>query len=169
MSDIDKAVTRRAGLVSLGTLASRILGLVRESVIAAYFPKEVIDAYQVAFMIPNSFRRLTAEGSFSISVTSVFSKVWSGGDLAESQKFVRATLGFALMFLLALTVIGVLGAEGLAWAAGRGFAQHPEKFELATDLTRAMFPYVLFISLTALATLFRSRKRPDDSGDTGGR
>ncbi len=150
-SETSKAVTRRAGIVSLGTLASRILGLVRESVIAAYFPKEVIDAYQVAFMIPNSFRRLTAEGSFSISVTSVFSKVWSGGDLAESQKFVRATLGFALMFLLALTVVGVLGAEGLAWAAGRGFAQHREKFELATDLTRTMFPYVLFISLTALA------------------
>ena len=151
MSDNSKAVTRRAGIVGAGTLASRILGLVRESVIAAYFPKEAIDAYQVAFMIPNSFRRLTAEGSFSISVTSVFSKIWAGDDLDESRRFVRATLGFALMFLLALTGLGVLGAEGLAWAAGRGFTEHPEKFALATDLTRTMFPYVLFISLTALS------------------
>jgi putative peptidoglycan lipid II flippase len=151
MGETERAVTRRAGIVGLGTLASRILGLVRESVIAAYFPKEAIDAYQVAFMIPNSFRRLTAEGSFSVSVTSVFSKVWSRGDLDASQRFVRATLGFALMFLTALVGIGMLGGEELAWLAGRGFAEHPEKFALATDLTRAMFPYVLLVSLTALA------------------
>lgn len=151
MGETERAVTRRAGIVGLGTMASRILGLVRESVIAAYFPKEAIDAYQVAFMIPNSFRRLTAEGSFSISVTSVLSKVLSKGDLAESQRFVRATLGFALMFLTALVGIGMFGAEWLAWLAGRGFAAHPEKFVLATDLTRAMFPYVLLVSLTALA------------------
>ena len=71
MGETERAVTKRAGIVGLGTLASRILGLVRESVIAACFPKEAIDAYQVAFMIPNSFRRLTAEGSFSVSVTSL--------------------------------------------------------------------------------------------------
>lgn len=151
MGDTNRAITRRAGIVGAGTLASRMLGLVRESVIAAYFPKEAIDAYQVAFMIPNSFRRLTAEGSFSISVTSVFSKIWAGDDLAESQRFVRSTLGFALMFLTALTGLGVFGAQWLTMAAGSGFVQHPDKFALAVDLTRTMFPYVLFISLTALA------------------
>jgi len=151
MGDTERDVTRRAGIVGLGTMASRVLGLVRESVIAAYFPTEAIDAYQVAFMIPNSFRRLTAEGSFSISVTSVFSKVWAEGDLAESQRFVRATLGFALMFLTALVGIGMFGAEWMAWLAGRGFATDPEKFALATGLTRWMFPYVLLVSLTALA------------------
>ena len=72
-----KTVAKRAGIVSAGTMSSRILGLVRESVIAAYFPKEAIDAYQVAFMIPNSFRRLTAEGAFSISLVTVFSKIWN--------------------------------------------------------------------------------------------
>ncbi|MBW2276247.1 MAG: murein biosynthesis integral membrane protein MurJ [Deltaproteobacteria bacterium] len=151
MGETERTVTRRAGIVGLGTMASRILGLVRESVIAAYFPKEAIDAYQVAFMIPNSFRRLTAEGSFSISVTTVFSKIWSKDELAESQRFVRATLGFALMFLTALVGIGMYGADGMAWLAGRGFASDPEKFALAADLTRTMFPYVLLVSLTALA------------------
>jgi putative peptidoglycan lipid II flippase len=146
-----QSITRRAGIVGAGTLASRVLGLVRESVIAAYFPKEAIDAYQVAFMIPNSFRRLTAEGSFSISVTSVFSKIWTGEDFDESRRFVRATLGFSLIFLLALTGLGVLGARALAWAAGSGFVEHPEKFAMAVSMTRLMFPYVLFVSLTALA------------------
>ena len=106
MSETNRSVTRRAGIVGAGTLASRILGLVRESVIAAYFPKEAIDAYQVAFMIPNSFRRLTAEGSFSISVTSVFSKTWAEGDLEQSRRFVGAVFGFAMIFLGVLTAAG---------------------------------------------------------------
>jgi putative peptidoglycan lipid II flippase len=151
MNDGNRAVTRRAGVVGIGTLASRITGLVRDSVIAAYFPKEAIDAFQVAFMIPNSFRRLTAEGSFSISVTSVFSKTWAKGDLEESQRFVRATAGFAILFLTLVTIAGMAGAQGLAWAAGSGFAKHPDKYALAISLTRWMFPYVLFVSLTAFA------------------
>jgi putative peptidoglycan lipid II flippase len=151
MSETSRAVTRRAGIVGAGTLASRVLGLVRESVLAAWFPKEAIDAFQVAFMIPNSFRRLTAEGSFSISVTTVFSKTWDTGDLEASRRFVSVTFGFALVFLAALTAAGLLGAEGLTWLAGAGFAEHPGKFELAVDLTRTMFPYVLLVSLTALA------------------
>ncbi len=151
MNESNKTLTRRAGIVGLGTLASRVLGLVRESVIAAYFPTAVVDAYLIAFMIPNSFRRLTAEGAFSISVTSVFSKTWSRGDLEASRAFVRAVLGFSLVFLAALTVAGVLGAPGLTWLAGRGFEQYPEKFALAVSLTRLMFPYVFLVSLMALA------------------
>jgi putative peptidoglycan lipid II flippase len=151
MGETQKAVTRRAGIVGLGTLASRILGLVRESVIAAYFPKEAIDAFMVAFMLPNMFRRLTAEGAFSISVVSVFSKIWSKGDLAASRLFTRAVFGFALLFLLALTAFGVLGAEWLTLLAGSGFTEHPQKIELAVSLTRFMFPYILFISLTSVA------------------
>ncbi len=151
MGDTHKKVTKRAGIVSLGTLASRILGLVREAVIAAYFPKEVVDAYQTAFMIPNVFRRLTAEGSFSISVVSVFSKIWAEGDHDASRRFARSVFGFALVFLTVLTFVGVLGAEGFTWmAAGSGVGQQ-EKFALATELTRAMFPYILFISLTAIS------------------
>ncbi len=151
MDDAQKAVTRRAGIVGLGTLASRVLGLVRESVIVAFFPKEAVDAFQTAFMIPNTFRRLTAEGSFSISVVSVFSKIWDKEDLDASRSFVRAVLGFALIFLTALTGFGVWGAEMLTWAASWGSGGHVEKFEMATSLTRLMFPYVLLVSLTALA------------------
>jgi len=151
MGDTQKAVTRRAGIVGLGTLSSRVLGLVRESVIAAFFPKETIDAFMVAFMLPNLFRRLTAEGAFSISVVSVFSKIWSKGDRDASRDFASKVYGFALLFLIGLTILGVLGAEQLTWLAGGGFKAHPAKFALATELTRFMFPYIFFISLTSLA------------------
>ena len=151
MSTQKKAVAKRAGIVSAGTMFSRVLGLVRESVIAALFPKDAIDAYQVAFMIPNSFRRLTAEGSFSISLTSVFTKLWNEGDLNQSQRFVRSLYGFSLLFLTALTFLGVFGAQWLTLAAGAGFVENAEKFALATSLTRVMFPYIFFISLTAVA------------------
>ncbi|MBN2342502.1 MAG: murein biosynthesis integral membrane protein MurJ [Deltaproteobacteria bacterium] len=151
MNDSGKTVTRRAGIVGAGTMSSRVLGLVRESVIAAYFPKEAIDAYQVAFMLPNSFRRLTAEGSFSISLTTVFTKLWQQDDLRQSREFVASVYGFGLLFLTVLTVAGVAGAYWLTLGAGNGFVDNPEKFALAVSLTRTMFPYIFFISLTAIA------------------
>ncbi|MDD5306992.1 MAG: murein biosynthesis integral membrane protein MurJ [Deltaproteobacteria bacterium] len=151
MGETERAVTRRAGIVGLGTLASRILGLVRDSVIAALFDKQATDAFWVAFVIPNSFRRLTAEGAFSISVVSVFSKTWAKGDLEEARRFVAVTSGFSILVLGALTAAGMLGAQGLTWLAGQGFSDDPVKFSLAVSLTRSMFPYMLLISLTALA------------------
>lgn len=151
MNNTNKTVTKRAGIIGAGTMSSRVLGLVRESVIAAYFPKEAIDAYQVAFMLPNSFRRLTAEGSFSISLTTVFTKLWQEGDLTRSREFVASVYGFALLFLGILTVLGVFGAHWLTLAAASGFSDNPEKFSLAISLTRTMFPYIFFISLTATA------------------
>ncbi|MBN2802800.1 MAG: murein biosynthesis integral membrane protein MurJ [Deltaproteobacteria bacterium] len=151
MNETGKKVTKRAGIVSAGTLLSRILGLVRESVIAAWFPKEAIDAYQIAFMLPNSFRRLTAEGSFSISVTTVFSKIWQNNDIERSREFASRVYGFSILFLAFLTIAGVFGAKWLTLIAGPGFADNPEKFQLAINLTGVMFPYIFFISLTALA------------------
>ncbi len=151
MGETQNTVTRRAGIVGLWTLASRVLGLVRESVLAAFFPTEVIDAFQVAFMIPNSFRRLTAEGAFSPAVISVFSKTWTTGDLEASQRFVRAVLGFSLVFLLALAVFGTIWAEEITRVVGGGFVEHPEKFTLAVKLTQLMFPYIMLVSIVALA------------------
>ncbi len=151
MGKTSQNVTRRAGVVGASTLASRILGLVRESVVVAMFPKEMVDVFQTAFLIPNTFRRLTGEGAFSPAVVSVFSKIWADGDLTASRRFVRAVLGFALIFLTVLTAVGVSGAEGLTWLASWGSAGHSEKFAVATSLTRIMFPYVLLISLTAMA------------------
>ncbi len=141
----------KAGVVGASTLASRILGLVREAVVVAAFPKEAVDAFQTAFLIPNTFRRLTGEGAFSPAVVSVFSKIWASGNKEESKRFVRSVLGFSLIFLSILTVVGILGAGPLTWLATWGSGGHGEKYRLTVELTRLMFPYILFISLTALA------------------
>ena len=151
MSTVKRDVAKRAGIVGVSTMASRVLGLVRESVVVALFPKDLVDAFQTAFLIPNTFRRLTGEGAFSPAVVSVFTKIWEEGDLNASRRFVRAVFGFTLLFLLTLTVLGVVGAEPLTFAASWGSGGHEEKYRLATVLTRLMFPYVFFISLTALA------------------
>ena len=141
---------KNAGIIGLGTLTSRVLGLVRDAVIAAYFPKLAIDAFQIAFMIPNSFRRLTAEGAFSVAVTSVFSKTLARGDMTQSRRFVAVITGFGLLLLAMLTLFGMCFADELTWLAGFGFATEENKFELAAHLTRWMFPYVLLVSVTAL-------------------
>ncbi len=133
------------------TMASRVLGLVRESVIVAFFPKEMVDAFQTAFLLPNTFRRLTGEGAFSPAVVSVFSKIWESGDREAAKAFVRAVFGFSLLFLVALTLLGVIGADELTFVASWGSGGHEEKYGVAADLTRIMFPYVLLISLTALS------------------
>ena len=132
-------------------MASRVLGLAREAVVVALFPKEAVDAFQTAFLIPNTFRRLTGEGAFSPAVVSVFTKIWTAGDREESRRFVRSVTGFSLVFLAVLTLAGVLGAEPLTWLATWGSGGHGDKYLLAVRLTRFMFPYILFISLTALA------------------
>ena len=147
----EKNLTKRAGIVSAGTFASRILGLLRESIMAAIFPKEAIDVFQVAFMIPNSFRRLTAEGAFSISVTTVYAKLRATADADAQKQFLSALYGFSITFLGILAILGSCNAYWLTKAAGPGFVDIPGKFELATSLTRTMFPYIFFISLTSLA------------------
>jgi putative peptidoglycan lipid II flippase len=151
MAGETKSIAKGAGVVGASTLASRILGLVRESVVVAMFPKETVDAFQTAFLIPNTFRRLTGEGAFSPSVVSVFTKIWAGGDMEECRRFVRSITGFSLVFLMVLTLVGVIGADPLTWLATWGSGGHGEKYRLTINLTRFMFPYILFVSLTALA------------------
>jgi putative peptidoglycan lipid II flippase len=135
-----------------GTFVSRVLGLVREQAIAyAFGANAATDAFWVAFRIPNFLRRLFAEGSFSVAFVPVFTEVKETRSHAELKELVARTAGTLGTILLLVTALGVLGA---AWVA-RGFApgsiDEPEKFVLTTDLLRVTFPFLLFVSLTALA------------------
>jgi putative peptidoglycan lipid II flippase len=137
---------------SSGTFASRILGLVREMVIASVFGvNATTDAFWVAFRIPNFLRRLFAEGSFSVAFVPVLTEFKETRDLAALKDLVARTAGTLGGVLLVVTALGMLGADWVTRGFAPGSIDEPVKFALTTDLLRIMFPFLLFVSLTALA------------------
>jgi len=134
------------------TFISRLLGLVREIVIAYVFgANSTTDAFWVAFRIPNFMRRLFAEGSFSTAFVPVFTEVKQTRSHAELKALVARVAGALGGVLLIVTAIGVLGSDWLTAAFSPGAIDEPEKFRLTSDLLRITFPFLLFVSLTALA------------------
>lgn len=146
------SLLKSASTVSLWTLASRITGLVRELLIAASFGASALtDAFNVAFRIPNLFRRLFAEGAFSQAFVPVLaaSKAQHGEEVTRQAINHVATL--LAWSLLVLSLLGVLAAPFLVWAMASGLKQHPESYEAAIQMTRFMFPYIGFMSMVALS------------------
>lgn len=141
------------GLLSFSsmTMISRVLGLVRDMSINAVFgANAATDAFWVAFRIPNFMRRLFAEGSFSTAFVPVFTEVKekrSHEDLKQLMSRVSGTLGGVLLLI---TALGVIFAPQVASLFSQGAADTPEKFDLTTQLLRLTFPFLLFVSLTAL-------------------
>ena len=134
------------------TLVSRILGFVRDIVLARWFgASAATDAFFVAFKIPNFLRRLFAEGSFSLAFVPVLAEYKARGDEQALKSLIDATTGALLSVLLIITGLGVLFAPWVVRLFAPGFADQPEQLALATDLLRITFPYLLFIALTALA------------------
>lgn len=143
---------RSSGVVGVMTMLSRVLGLVRDMVIARYFGAGTdADAFFVAFKIPNFLRRLFAEGAFSQAFVPVLSSYRQQQDLTEVRRLVNAVSGTLGLVLLGVTLVAVLGAPALTAVFAPGFLDEPEKFGLASDMLRITFPYLLLISLTAFA------------------
>ena len=143
---------KAASIISLLTLASRITGLLRQLLMAAMFgASPLTDAFNVAFRIPNMFRRLFAEGAFS----QAFVPVLAGLKQTEGEaatKVLIDQIATVLAWALVLTCLaGVLGAPWLVWAMASGLQQSPGGYEAAVLMTRWMFPYILFMSLVAMA------------------
>jgi len=139
---------KAASTVSLLTLLSRVTGLVREQLVAAAFgASAVTDAFNVAFRIPNLFRRLFAEGAFSQAFVPLLAASRAReGD--EATKALIDSIGTVMAWVLLLCcMLGVAGAPVLVWVMGSGL----EKFDTAVVLTRWMFPYIGFMSMVALA------------------
>lgn len=134
------------------TLVSRVLGLVRDVVLARYFgASAATDAFFVAFKIPNFLRRLFAEGSFSLAFVPVLAEYRERGDQAEMKSLVDATAGCLLAVLLALTGLGMLASTWVVSLFAPGFGDDPYQQGLAAEMLRVTFPYLLFIALTALS------------------
>ena len=145
------SLLRSASVVSLFTLASRVTGLARELLIAALFGASALtDAFNVAFRIPNLFRRLFAEGAFSQAFVPVLAATRSEhGD--EATKVAIDSVATVLAWvLLAFSILGVMAAPGLVWLLASGLQQGPG-FDAAVTMTRWMFPYIGFMSLVALS------------------
>jgi putative peptidoglycan lipid II flippase len=145
-----EGVARSAGVVGGATLASRILGLVRDVVLANTFLPGATDAFFVAFMIPNLFRRLVAEGSLTVSFVPVFTE-WLRRSREEARRVLNATWTLAALVGLAIAGLGILFAGPLVSLFAPGFALDPAKHELCVRLLRLCFPYILLLILVAVA------------------
>jgi putative peptidoglycan lipid II flippase len=146
------SVTRSARTVSLAVLGSRVLGLVREQVLAALFgANREFDAFVTAFRIPNLLRDLFAEGALSAAFVATFSqKLSKEGDQA-AWRLANLILNALIIVLGLVTVVGIILAPWLVRLIAPGFSEIPGKTELATTLTRIMFPFLLMVALAALA------------------
>lgn len=142
---------KSAGIVGIAVMGSRLLGLVREQVIAAMFgPGKVLDAFLAAFQIPNLLRDLFAEGALSTAFTTTFSKTLEKD--GERPAWHLASLLFSAMILImgAVCLLGILFSPWLVQVTNFGFHEVEGKFELAVRLTRILFPFILFVSLAAV-------------------
>ncbi len=152
MSTARPSLLRSTLTFSGGTFVSRVLGLVREQAIAyAFGANAATDAFWVAFRIPNFLRRLFAEGSFSVAFVPVFTEVKEKRSHEDLKELVARTAGTLGGVLLLVTALGVLGAGFVAKGFAPGSIDEPVKLALTTDLLRVTFPFLLFVSLTALA------------------
>ncbi|MEI8233521.1 MAG: murein biosynthesis integral membrane protein MurJ [Verrucomicrobiota bacterium] len=140
---------KAAGVVGLAVACSRVLGLVRELVLAALFGKFATDIFYTAFRIPNLLRDLFAEGALSTAFITTFSqKIATEGD-APAWRLANKMATLTTVFMSLVTLLGALFAPQLVGIIASGFG--PEKAEATILLTRIMFPFILLVSLAALA------------------
>ncbi len=138
--------------VSSMTLVSRVLGFVRDAVIARVFGAGLAtDAFFVAFKIPNLLRRLFAEGAFSQAFVPILAEYKNRRGEDETRALISHVSGVLGLVLLLVTLAGVVAAPLIIGISAPGFSATPEKFALTVELLRITFPYILFIALTALA------------------
>ena len=150
-SKATQRIAKGARSVSIAVLASRLLGLVREQVLAGLFGAGFqMDAYVVAYRIPNLLRDLLAEGAFASSFVTVFSHTREKEGLEATWKLASRALSCLLVIVLGITLLGELAAPHLVSLLAPGFSANPQKAALATTLTRIMFPFLVMISLSAV-------------------
>jgi len=134
------------------TLMSRILGFVRDTLIARVFGAGAYtDAFFVAFKIPNLLRRLFAEGAFSQAFVPVLAEYKTRKGAEATHELVNHVATLLFLALTVVTIIGIVAAPWVVYLSAPGFHASPDKFQLTVDLLRVIFPYILFISLVSLA------------------
>jgi putative peptidoglycan lipid II flippase len=149
---VSKQLFKSTAIVGSMTLLSRILGFVRDMLIGQIFGVSAsTDAFFVAFKIPNFLRRLFAEGAFAQAFIPVLADYKEQGSQQALKLFIDKTAGTLATVLVFITLIGVLAAPILILLFAPGFAWQSSQHELAVQMLRLTFPYILFISLVAFA------------------
>ncbi|MDA3898262.1 MAG: murein biosynthesis integral membrane protein MurJ [Desulfobacteraceae bacterium] len=150
MHNEKKQFTKAAGIIGIFTLASRILGFIRDMVIAWFFGAGLLsDAFFVAFRLPNLFRRLFGEGSLTVAFIPVFSEHISKYGKEEAFQMARSAVRMLSVILVIIILIGIITAPGIVRIMAPGFTG--AQFSTTVTLTQIMFPYIFFICLVALS------------------
>ena len=142
---------RSLASVSGLTFTSRILGFIRDMIVARYFgANAATDAFNVAFKLPNLLRRIFAEGAFSQAFVPVLAEYKNNKSHDETRAFVASVMGIMSLVLLVVTILGIIFAGGVIMITAPGFSSDPAKFGLTVDLLRVTFPYILLISIASM-------------------
>jgi len=143
---------RALATISSMTLISRILGFVRDAVIARLFGAGLYtDAFFVAFRIPNLLRRLFAEGAFAQAFVPILAEYKTREGEAQTRRLVDRTATMLSVALVAVAALGIAVAPVIVYVGAPGFAAEPAKFDVTVSMLRVTFPYIVFISLVSLA------------------
>jgi putative peptidoglycan lipid II flippase len=160
------SLIKNVGTIGGLTAISRVFGFARDMLLARVLGAGLVgDAFQLAFTLPNTFRRLFAEGAFSVAFVPMYSRALHGhdgkpGSEAAAEQFAGDVLSVFLWVLLAFSAVCMVAMGGIVWLLAREYANVPGKFELAVLLSRMTFPYLFFISLVAmLSGLLNARSR----------
>ncbi len=150
-SEDHRSIAGAAGLIGAATFSSRILGLIRDIILARLLGASAsADAFFVAYRVPNLLRELLAEGSMSSAFIPVFTEYHTLRTKRETWELASAAFTTLLSIVTLITLIGVVVAPTIVWLLAPGFHDEPTQLEMTTILTQVMFPYLIFISLAAL-------------------
>ncbi len=156
------SLIKNVGTIGGLTAVSRVFGFARDMLLARVLGAGLAaDAFQLAFTLPNTFRRLFAEGAFSVAFVPMYSRALHGdGGEAAAEKFADDVLAVFVWVLLAFSGVAMIAMPAIVWLLASDFAAVPGKFELSVLLSRMTFPYLGLISLVAmLSGLLNARSR----------
>jgi putative peptidoglycan lipid II flippase len=146
----EPSTRRSASVVGIAVIASRLFGLVREQVFAAMFGAgKLLDVYLASFQIPNLLRDLFAEGALSIAFTTMFTTAWDVEGERPAWELANLILSAMIFLMGLLCIVAIAAAPLLVEVTNFGYHNVPGKFELTVQLTRLLFPFILFVSLAA--------------------
>lgn len=147
-----QTLLRSTSLVSLMTFVSRMMGFIRDMVLANFFGAQAgMDAFFVAFRIPNFMRRLFAEGAFAQAFVPVLAEYQKTRSPEDVRTFIARISGYLSAVLSIVTVIGIVSAPVIVFLFAPGFSHDSARAELATQMLRITFPFLMLVSLTAMA------------------